>query len=225
MKRVLSLAVMLLVLGAPLVTALDVYVGPQVGPNLGFRWGSGYVASHAVSDPKVNAHARGSFGCFAEFGLWRPFSLQVEGCYTIDGSKVKGMIAGIDTWESFDQNYIETVVLGKLRLGRGRTRLVVVAGPDLRYGVGEWQYKLDPDPLSLPDVYVERYTLDDRRDLGIANWVWGVVAGLGVEIRLGAGYLSQGLRAYLGLTDYYENGPEFRPGSIMYTLGYGFKAR
>ena len=226
MKRMYLFVAVMLVLSAPLVASLDIYLGPQTGPNLGYRWGDGYVVSHMVSDPKVNVQLRGSFGCFAEVVLFQNLSVQVEGYYTIESSKAKGMIGGVDTWESFDQQYVETILLTKLRLGRKRTRIVLVAGPDLRYGVGDWQYKVSPHPvLGPPDELIEFYDLDDREDLGMNNWIYSGVAGVGVEIDLGPGYLSQGLRAYLGFTDYYEDGPEFRPGNVTYMIGYGFKIK
>jgi hypothetical protein len=225
-KRMFLFVVVMIVLSAPFVASLDIYLGPKSGPNLGYRWGEGYEASHDVSLPKINAHVRGSFGCFAEFGLLPILAVQVEGYYTIDGSLAKGMIGGVDTWESFDQNYIESVVLAKLRLGRKRTRFVIVAGPDIRYGVGRWHHKVRPHPvLGPPDELIEYYYADDREAEGMSSWIYGGVAGIGVEIDLGPGYLSQGLRTYLGFTDYYEDGPEFRPGSIMYMIGYGFKVK
>ena len=53
----LFVAVMI-VLSAPFVASLDIYLGPQCGPNLGYRWGEGYEVSHDVNLPKMNAHVR-----------------------------------------------------------------------------------------------------------------------------------------------------------------------
>ena len=162
-----------------------------------------------------------------EIGLGTHFAIQPEFNFIQKAGKINfEETDGLSLKVKMD--YIETPILAKLRLGTGRFRGYLMAGPSVGYALnGKTTLTSDEirveDKIKFDDSYVGDGRKDNRFDLGI-------VGGGGVQYQLGPGSIVLDARVALDLNDYnkYENG---RPGGtdatrwegLMVSLGYQYE--
>ena len=208
----LAVSLTLLAVTVP-VAALELLIGPRFSLGHAFDYGGGYRDYLESTDARRQLNIKTSLGAFAEITLLPLLALQPELMYTRGGYR--------DYNESFTeyrsvQNYIEALLLVKLIVPAGRASLQVFAGPDLRYGVGTWEYDVD-------DVTMYEYDREARKAADIRNTYLGVVAGAGIRLQRGYNTLMLDARGYLGLQNSDSTDTVKRkPAALWLNMGYGF---
>lgn len=211
MKKVIVFLV-LLVLSVPAVTAVDLVAGPELGLSHNFSFGSDFRDALDVADTHSELKVGFSIGAFLEIGLSPSFAIQPELLYTTSGYKVKDL-------EDLTMRFIELDALLKARFGAyGDVGFRVFAGPDVRFGVGDWTLKVHGSPA------VNISASDVADDLKIPSTYFGVVVGAGLTFDgVGNGRLGIEARGTIGLQNLDDTGSyEQKIAAIGLMLTYGF---
>jgi hypothetical protein len=214
MKKEISILCLMLLAAAGPATGLELLVGPRFSLGHTFDCGSDYADYLEANDAYRQLDIRHSLGAFAELRLSPLLALQPELMFTKSGYEDYGEWPTMENRSS--QKYLEALLLAKLIVPGGRTSLQLFAGPDLRVGVGTWEYDVD-------DVTINEYDREARKAAGIRNTYLGVVAGVGLRRQGRYNCFQIDARGYLGLQSVdRDNAVRRMPAALWVTLGYGF---
>jgi hypothetical protein len=211
-RRIIFVCLALLAAAAPAAEP-RLFIGPRISLGSGFDYGSDYQDTLDANGAYRQFNVRFSLGVFTEIRLSPLLALQPELLFTQSGHK-DYIDWTLETRST--RKYLEAVLLAKLIVPAGRNSLQFFAGPDLRYGVGTWEYDIN-------DVTVEAYDRAGRKAADIRNTYLGVTAGAGLRLKRGYNSLQLDTRIYFGLQNVdATDAVRRKPAALWLNLGYGF---
>jgi hypothetical protein len=211
--RILLLSLALLAAALP-AAAGGLLIGPRFSLGHSFDYGSDYRDYLDSAEARRTLNINFSLGVFAEISLSPLLALQPELMFTESGHRDYSDLL-MEEYRSTTK-HLETVLLAKLIIPAGRNSLQIFAGPDLRYGIGTWDYDIDDVTIIEPDRKA-------REAADIRNTYLGIVAGAGIRLPKGYNSLQLDARGYLSLQNNDATDAVTRkPAALWLNLGYGF---
>lgn len=195
--------------------SLDLAVGLKGGIGVPHFSGPDYRDTLDLTGINTQAKFGFSVGAFVTLGIVDLLAVQPEAYYAFMGGKF-----GDDTGSVVqDSPVLQIPVLAKVRLRTGNLTVTPLAGPALLIKAGDWKNELvDADGNVLASG---TYTDDE-----VADFIFGVIAGVGVEFDVGGRIVSIEGRYQLGLTPRFDEDAfanyDWRQNNIEVLVGIGF---
>ena len=172
------------------------------------EWAFGVNAGVTLSDISFNPSIPQDMlqqyvgGATARYISEKNFGIQVELNYSMRGWKQKEEEGAQPNKYTRSLSYLELPVMTHMYFNMGRrARLVFNLGPQLSYKISE---KTITKEIYVVENMPPYYGVGDDMDIQ-RPFDWGLIGGMGVEIRTGVGSFILDGRYYFGLSDIFSN--------------------
>jgi len=193
----------------------DLTVGVKGGIGAPHFSGPDYQNTLDTLDIKTQLKFGFSGGVFVAVGLFDLLAIQPEAHYAFLGGRFGDNTGSIVQ----DSPVVQIPVLVKGRLQTGNLTVTPVVGPAVLFKIGEWNNKVTDADGNV--VLSGTYTDND-----VANYILGIVAGIGFELSVIEGVVSLEARYLLGLTPRFDQdvipNSDVRQNNVELLVGFGF---
>lgn len=200
------------------------YSYSKIEVNVGGKAGMNMSHIRKIQNPegfKKKQNLGSNIGALVRVNFNSFIGVQTEILFTQKGQRWMSKTDSTKSYSRFVNNYIEVPLMAVARFGSEKTKAVVYLGTYFGYWAGAYTQnstQQDKQTISKSNVDYKLTSYDNRFDLGMAS-------GVGVDFKLGNGYLELAARHNLGLMNRTTNKSNKQYNcNFNFSISYLFKA-